>query len=242
MPKQLLDIIFEDDALIIVNKPSGLLSIPDRYRPDLPNLHKMLQDKYGEAFIVHRLDRGTSGLICFAKTAEAHKALSKQFEDRTPVKKYHAIVQGIPHEEHGHIDAALSPKTTGGMKVDIKRGKPSQTDYTVLEKFARFSLIEAVILTGRTHQIRVHMRHIGHPLAVDQLYTNKKALFLSDFKRKSFNISKNEEERPLLSRMPLHAYSLSLDHPERKERIHFDAPYPKDIRATLQQLRKWSKK
>lgn len=240
MAKKDYTVLLEDEHLIIVDKRSNLLTIPDRYRVDIPNLYNLLQAKYGEIYTVHRLDKGTSGVIVFAKTKEVHRLLSLQFQAREPLKRYYAIVKGVPYESAGVIDVGLSPNKEGGMHVDIKRGKPSVTEYRVVENFTQFALIEAVILTGRTHQIRIHFKHLGHPLAVDALYANKEALYLSEIKRKRFNLKKNTDERPLLTRVPLHAHSLRLKHPITKEIIEVNSELPKDMRASLNQLRKWS--
>jgi RluA family pseudouridine synthase len=240
MAKKDYTVLLEDEHLIIVNKRSNLLTIPDRYRLDIPNLYNILQADYGEIYTVHRLDKGTSGVIIFAKTKEVHRLLSLQFQAREPLKRYYAIVKGVPFEKAGVIDVGLSPNKEGGMHVDIKRGKPSVTEYRVVEDFTHFSLIEAVILTGRTHQIRIHFKHLGHPLAVDAFYANKEELYLSEIKRKRFNLKKNTDERPLLTRVPLHAHSLRLNHPVTKELIEVDSEVPKDMRAILSQLRKWN--
>jgi len=242
MAKKQYQVLWEDEHLLVAEKASGLLTIPDRYRTDIPNLYHLLGEKYGEIFIVHRLDKGTSGVVCFAKTKEAHRLLNLQFEARKPVKLYHALVKGVPYEEAGTIDAGLSMSKEGGMHVDIKRGKPSVTEYKLLEAFDRFSLVEAKILSGRMHQIRVHMKHIGHPLAVDERYAEKKDLYLSEVKRKRFNLKKDTVERPILSRVPLHAHYLSFEHPITQEKIEVKSEVPKDMRAVLTQLRKWSKK
>ncbi len=231
--------MWEDEHLLLANKAAGLLTIPDRYRADLPNLYHMLQAKYGDIYIVHRLDKGTSGVVCFAKTKEAHRLLSQQFEARTPVKQYYALVKGVPYERTGKIEVGLSSKKEGGMRIDAKRGKPSITAYEVLEEFAHHSLVQATILTGRTHQIRVHLKHLGHPLVVDSMYGGAEALYLSEIKRKRFNLKRMSEERPLLTRVPLHAYRLQLLHPISGETITQECPLPKDMRATLNQLRKW---
>lgn len=242
MAKKDYTVLLEDEHLIIVDKRSNLLTIPDRYRTDIPNLYNILQADYGEIYVVHRLDKGTTGLICFAKTKEAHRLLSLQFQARKPLKRYYAIVQGVPFEKKGVIDAGLSPNKEGGMHIDIKRGKPSVTEYEVVESFGHFSLVEATILTGRTHQIRIHLKHLGHPLAVDPLYANKTELYLSEIKRKKFNLKKNTDERPLLTRVPLHAHYLHLKHPVTAEELEVRCEYPKDMRAVLNQLRKWGSK
>ncbi|MFK7797747.1 MAG: RluA family pseudouridine synthase [Aureispira sp.] len=242
MTKNKHQILWEDEHFLLANKPSGLLTIPDRYREDLPNLYHLLQAQYPEIYIVHRLDKGTSGIVCFAKTKEAHRLLSQQFEARTPVKQYYALVRGVPYEQSGKIEVGLSPRKEGGMRVDAKRGKPSITAYEVVEAFDHYALLNAIILTGRTHQIRVHCKHLGHPLAVDPLYGSAEALYLSEIKRKRFNLKKTTDERPLLNRVPLHAHALELAHPITGATITQECPLPKDFRAVLNQLRKWDQK
>ncbi len=239
MTKKKYQILWEDDHLALVNKPSGLLTIPDRYRADLPNLYNLLQEQYGEMYVVHRLDKGTSGIVCFAKTAEAHRLLSQQFEARTPVKQYYALVKGVPYDRVGKIEIGLSSKKEGGMRIDAKRGKPSITAYEVVEEFGHYALLQATILTGRMHQIRIHFKHLGHGLVVDPLYGSPDGLYLSEIKRKRFNLKRESDERPLLSRVPLHSYRLQLLHPISGETITQECPMPKDMRATLNQLRKW---
>lgn len=240
MAKPLQTILWEDEHLLFADKPSGLLTIPDRYRTDLPNLYHLLQEQYGEVYTVHRLDKGTSGIACFAKTPQTHRLLSLQFQERKPIKQYYALVKGVPYESSGTIEVGLSANKEGGMRVDNKRGKPSATAYKVIEPFRQHAWVQATILTGRTHQIRVHFKHLGHPLAVDPLYHSADGLYLSELKRKRFNLKKMTEERPLLQRLPLHAFRLSLEHPITGEALTVESPLPKDLRATLNQLRKWS--
>jgi RluA family pseudouridine synthase len=236
------EILFEDESLIAVNKAAQVLSIPDRHRPELTNIYALLLEKYGEIYIVHRIDKDTSGVLLFAKTAAAHKSLSEQFEDRTTVKLYKALVIGCPFEEEGRIEAGIAhhPTQLGLMCVSSK-GKESITEYRVLEKFKNYSLLQCNILTGRTHQIRVHLKHIGHPLVVDFQYGGKESFFLSEFKKRKFNLGKWEEEVPMLSRVPLHAYSLTFNHPVSGEQMTLTAEMPKDMRAVLSQLAKWDK-
>jgi 23S rRNA pseudouridine955/2504/2580 synthase/23S rRNA pseudouridine1911/1915/1917 synthase len=241
MAKKSYEIIYEDEHLLIANKFSGLLTIPDRFRPDIPNLYQELKKIYTNIYIVHRLDKGTSGLICFAKTKETHKLMSQQFEARKPEKHYYALVKGTPINPKGVIEAGLSPNTNGTMRIDLKRGKPSTTNYEVKESFASYALVDVQIMTGRMHQIRVHLKHLGHPLAVDVAYAQKRSLFLSEIKRKKFNLKKDTQENPLLSRVPLHAYSLSFEHPITQAKVAVECPLPKDMRAALNQLRKWNK-
>lgn len=220
-----------------MNKPSGLLSIPDREGKDI-SLKKLLIEKYGNIFTVHRLDKDTSGLIVFAKNEATHKHLSMQFEARQTVKIYLGLVLGSLAEKKGTIDAPISehPVKKGLMTV-YRKGKESLSDYEVLEDFKIFSWLQFQIHTGRTHQIRVHAKHIGHPVVCDDLYGDGKPILLSSLKHK-FKLSKNElEERPILNRLGLHASSLQFET-TKNEIIKLEAPLPKDLRALLQQLRK----
>lgn len=235
-------LIFENDDFIGLNKPSGLLSIPDREGKEI-SLKNLLQEKYEKIFTVHRLDRDTSGLIVFAKNEATHKHLSLQFEGRLTKKIYTGLVLGSPAEKEGHINLPLAENMVQrGMMIVNRRGKESLTDYKVLEDFGIYSWMQFRIHTGRTHQIRVHMKEIGHPIVADDLYGDGKPLLLSSLKKKKFKLSKDaEEERPLLARLALHAFQLSFTTVAR-EQIELTAELPKDIRASLQQLAKWRSK
>lgn len=232
------DIIYENEDFVVVNKPSGLLSIPDREAKE-NSLKKILLDRYGQIFTVHRLDRETSGLIVFAKHEEAHKHLSRQFEERQTEKIYHGLVLGSLAQKQGLIDAPIAEHPVKkGLMIVHKNGKESMTDYEVIEDFGIFSNVQFRIFTGRTHQIRVHAKNIGHPVACDKLYGDGKPIFLSAFKHK-FKLSRSQdEEKPILNRLALHAYRLSFTDTLGKN-YEFEAPLPKDLRALLQQLRKW---
>lgn len=233
-------IIEETSDWIALNKPSGLLSIPDREGKDI-SLKKLLIEKYGSIFTVHRLDRDTSGLIIFAKTEEAHKHLSQQFEERQTEKIYQGMVLGSLANKKETIDAPIAehPVKKGLMTV-YRKGKEAITDYEVLEDFKIFSWLQFQIYTGRTHQIRVHAKHIGHPIVCDELYGDGKPILLSSLKHK-FKLSKNElEERPILDRLALHALSLQFTD-QNKETVKLEVLLPKDLRAVLQQLRKLKK-
>jgi 23S rRNA pseudouridine955/2504/2580 synthase/23S rRNA pseudouridine1911/1915/1917 synthase len=236
-----LDILFEDDDLLIVNKPAGLLVIPDRFNSALPSLNRLLEQRLGQRlWVVHRLDRETSGVICFAKNEQSHKYLSKLFMERDVNKYYIGLVNGRVVPETGTIEKAIieHPHVKGKMVV-AKKGKASVTDYKVLEQWPLYSLVEFQIHTGRTHQIRVHMQSIGHPITCDELYGDGKPFFLSAIKRK-YRLSDNEEaERPLLSRLALHALRLEFKKEDGTE-IIAEAPIPKDIAACVKQLNKWA--
>ena len=237
MKKLRPEVIFENDSFIAINKPAGLLSIPDRVQSE-PSLKDMLLEKYGSIFTVHRLDKDTSGIILFAKTEAAHKYFSRLFEERKIEKYYQGLVTGCPSQKKGTLDAPISEHPTQkGLMVVHRNGKPSITDYEVLEDLKQFSLVQFQLHTGRTHQIRVHCRNMGHPLACDELYGDGKPILLSSLKKK-FKLSRHdEEERPMLNRLALHSYRLKFTDTDGKL-IDLEAELPKDIRALIQQLKK----
>jgi 23S rRNA pseudouridine955/2504/2580 synthase/23S rRNA pseudouridine1911/1915/1917 synthase len=233
--------LYEDDDLIIVNKPPRVLAIPDRFDANLPSIRGMLQTELGQSiYVVHRIDRDTSGVIVFAKNEDAHRYMSGLFERHEVGKFYAGLVLGTPSPEEGRIEAPIAehPVVKGKM-VTNRRGKASVTDYKVVEGWALHSLVQWQIHTGRTHQIRVHMQSIGHPIVCDELYGDGQPFLLSSIKRK-YKITKGEEtERPLLNRLALHAYRLTFAGPKGKE-ITAEAPLPKDMAACIAQLRKTS--
>jgi 23S rRNA pseudouridine1911/1915/1917 synthase len=236
-------VVFENDDFIVVNKPPGLLSIPDREGKEI-SLKKLLQEKYSEIFTIHRLDKGTSGVIVFAKNETAHKYLSQQFvpafsgQNSQIGKTYLGLVVGSPVNKEGIIDSAIMEHPTKkGMMVINKKGKESITEYELLEDFGIYSWIQFRIHTGRTHQIRVHMKDLGHPIVCDEMYGDGQPILLSSIKH-NFKLSKKEEEeRPILNRLALHSHKLSFTGPDKKN-YEFEAPVPKDLKATLQQLAK----
>jgi 23S rRNA pseudouridine955/2504/2580 synthase/23S rRNA pseudouridine1911/1915/1917 synthase len=260
-------IVFENDDFVALNKPSGLLSIPDRMGKDV-SLKILLIEKYarpparlshsggddkggrGNIFTVHRLDKDTSGLIIFAKNEIAHKFLSLQFEHRQTIKIYNGLVIGSPTEKKGSIDAPIAEHSSlnGTMIIHRRarpddrfgRGKEALTDYEVINDFGIYSFLKFQIHTGRTHQIRVHMKDIGHPIVCDDLYGDGKPVLVSSLKSK-FKLSKDtEEEKPILGRLALHAFQLTIKGPDGKT-YTLEAPLHKDMRATLQQLEKRKK-
>lgn len=234
------ELLFEDDLMLVVSKPAGLLTIPDRFG-NKDSLVSALERDFGRVFVVHRLDRETSGVLCFARTEDAHRHLSMQFEHHTADKFYLVLVDGVVHQQEGEINKPIGPHPTIPNKMTISRaGKPSLTFFRVLEHFRQFTLLEALLKTGRTHQVRVHFQNIGYPLAVDALYGKRSGFLLSELKGKSYRSGKfSDEERPLMERTSLHAFRLRLDHPDTGERLEFKAELPKDFEAVLKQLRKW---
>jgi 23S rRNA pseudouridine955/2504/2580 synthase/23S rRNA pseudouridine1911/1915/1917 synthase len=235
------ELIYEDEHILVVNKPAGLLTIPDR-NGARESLHAQLERKYGKVFIVHRLDRETSGILVFARNEAAHRHLSMQMEHHTADKYYYALVDGFLHHEEGEIDKPIGEHASIPGKMSIRTtGKPSLTYYRVAERFKNFTLAEVLIKTGRTHQIRIHFQSIGYPLAVDALYGRRPAFLLSEIKGRTYKSGKyTEEERPIMERTSLHAARLKLDHPVSGERMEFETDLPKDFAAVLNQLRKWN--
>src|SRR5687767_318047 len=214
-----------------------MLTIPDRHDETLISLYKLLEQQYEKIYIVHRLDKETSGIILFAKDEATHKYLSGLFEQRIIEKFYMGIIQGSLVNKRGVISEPIGEHSVHkGLMTISKKGKPSVTEYEVIKDFGLYSLVKFQIHSGRTHQIRVHMKHSGHPIACDELYGNPEPILLSSFKRK-YKLSRQEEERPILSRMGLHSYQLIFTDAAGK-RHDLVAELPKDMRALLQQLQK----
>jgi RluA family pseudouridine synthase len=213
-----MKILYEDKHLLIVDKPAGLSVLPDGWAKDSDYLVKKLEGQFGKIFIVHRLDKITSGVMVFARDAETHRALNMQFENHEAIKTYHAIMEGNPKWEEKIARHPL--RANVGHKhrtmVDDKNGKPSETLFRVIKRYEETALIEAKPMTGRTHQIRVHAYALGHPLVGDYLY-GAQAIF--------------SIPRPML-----HAQSLSFIHPVTNERVKFSAPRPPDFEEVLKQL------
>ena len=237
-----IETLYEDDDLLVVNKPAGLLVIPDRFDNNLPSLNKLLETKMGnKIWVVHRLDRDTSGVICFAKNEATHKFMSAQFMERDVNKFYAGLVTGRVTPPEGSIEAPIAehPITKGKMVVS-KRGKPALTDYKVVEQWSLYALLQFRIFTGRTHQIRVHAQSIGHPIVCDELYGDGEPFYVSSIKKKYRVSGKDEEEKPLLSRLALHAYKLEF-YKQNGELLSVEATLPKDMAACVSQLNKWAK-
>ena len=235
-----VEIIQVTEQWVVVNKPAGMLTIPDRFNTEQASVKRFLEKQFNEVFVVHRLDRDTSGIVIFALNPESHKFLSEQFQNRKVKKTYLAIVDGFPPME-GFIDAPLAESTVKRGKMLVHpRGKDALTSYRVLEQFKHASLMEVNIHTGRMHQIRVHFAHIGHPLIVDSLYGKREAFYLSELKGRKFKLAKfEEEEKALISRQTLHAFRLEFIDPQDLDTVSVEAPLPKEMTALLNQLRKF---
>lgn len=241
-------LIFEDDSIVAIDKPPNLLVLPDRFDKTLPNLYNILRDALGQIFIVHRIDKETSGVIVFAKTSEAHRSLNTQFEQRKVLKTYDAIVVGTPADKFGRIELPLSgsKRNPGVMKIDRRHGKEAVTVYEVLEEFHGFALLRINPESGRTHQIRVHLRAVGLPILCDKIYGDGSPFYVSSVKPKYYSqkdeLGNDIKEKPVLSRTALHARSIELRHPISNDPVTFTAGMPKDMRSVLNYLRKFRAK
>lgn len=237
MREKPFNILSENNDFIIVNKAPGLLTIPGRHNEKQPSLLTMLRSRYPQILTVHRIDKDTSGLIVFALHAEAHKELSLLFQNGMIEKKYWTITEGSINMDDVDLDypIAKDPSRPGSMKIHPK-GKPSFTSIHVLERFKRFTLVEASILTGRTHQIRVHLKHYGHPVICDPLYGNRNALFIEDVKKRMAQSRQMDNRIPLIARTALHAFSLKFNYIDKEYLFTVDPP--KDFKASLNQMRK----
>lgn len=232
--------LLEDDHLIAFDKPSGLLIAPDRFDKDAPNLIAWVHAKISpDIFNVHRLDRDTSGVVVCAKTKPALDNLCLQFERGDVEKEYLALVRGRPASATGEINEPIAPDPNKPGRVKtLHGGKPALTHYEVEQVFRGISLLRLRPRTGRTHQLRVHLKYIGCPIVADPWYGDGRPLLLSEIKR-SYKPARGEE-RPLLARLALHAQRLTFRHPASDERITIESPLPDDFRVAIKQLEKWA--
>jgi RluA family pseudouridine synthase len=215
----LFSIVYEDENLIAVNKVSGISVGGERWEESALRLDRLLAERAPKLYTVHRIDKETSGLVVFAKNAETHKKLSAAFESRRVEKTYTAVIHGRPAWPGGRTECSFPLLPDGNKKhltiIDRYRGKPSRTDFSLLLSAGNYSVVEARPATGRTHQIRVHLAVLGHPVVCDPLYgknsRGKEGIYLSSFKRNWRGDAL--EEKPLLQRLGLHAAKLVLPGP-----------------------------
>ncbi len=233
-----LEILFSDEYLVIVNKPAGILSIPDRYDPDAPVALDYLNRDFGTLYVVHRIDKDTSGILVYARSEESHRILNGLFLSRSVEKSYLAIVRGRTEEDSWDCDEPLLADADRMHRtlVDRKKGKSAFSRFETLERYRDYSLVRVRPESGRTHQVRVHCAATGYPIVSDPLYGDGKPVLLSQIKRKWKG--DEFEERPLLTRTGLHAERIAFTHPGGRQKIDMSAPLPRDLKALLAQLRK----
>lgn len=240
-----LHVVYEDEALTVVNKPPGMVVHPAKghWTGTLVNALQFHYDSLstvaGESRpgIVHRLDRDTTGLLLVAKDDLAHRHLARQFEERTIRKEYLALVSGVPQRDSDYIERTIGFHPTNREKMAIRLpedgGKEAVTFYEVLERFDGFAYIRCKPKTGRTHQIRVHLAHIGHPIVADKAYSGRDRLTLGDL----LGTKADDPDKVLIDRQALHAHNLFLHHPLSGDELALNAPLPDDMAGVLAALR-----
>ena len=228
-----------DETLLVVNKPAGLPTLPDGYQADAPYVVGLLQEAFGRLWVVHRLDRETSGVLVLARTADAHRVLNQQFQEREIAKVYHALVVGTPTwdvPQGGFAQRAIHlPLRADGDRrhrtvIDRAHGKPSTTSFRVLERLGSYTLIEARPKTGRPHQIRAHLAAERLPLVGDVLYASQGGGLQGDA---GIALRRLLVDDAPLARLGLHALTLTLEHPASGAAVTFEAPYPPDFAEAL---------
>jgi 23S rRNA pseudouridine1911/1915/1917 synthase len=246
-----LRIVFEDDAFVVLDKSPGMVVHPAKGNWSgtvvnaLQHHFDTLSSIGGDERpgIVHRLDRDTSGLLLVAKDDRIHKDLAWQFEERSVAKEYRALVYGAPDRDADFIDAPIGFHPTIREKMCVPRehykpGKSARTFYEVVERFDGFAHVRCKPETGRTHQIRVHLAHIGHPVVADKLYSQRPRLTVGDLAGSDHP----DAARELIGRQALHAHRLALTHPRTGERLNLEAPLPRDFADALEGMRAWRKR
>lgn len=248
-----IPVLYEDEHLLALEKPAGLLVSPDRLAPERPNLMELLhagvtagkpwarERNLSYLANAHRLDLETTGVLLLAKNKAALAALADQFGSDKPVRTYLALVQGVPMDEKFIVAEKIGPHPAipGEMRIDPQNGKKSRTDFVVLEKFSRWSLLHCIPCLERPRQIPLHLSHAGFPLVGDETHGGKK-FWLSRIKR-DFHLKPGRDERPLISRATLHSLELNLVHPVTGQPVCIKSEWPKDLRVTVKYLRQYAR-
>jgi RluA family pseudouridine synthase len=224
-------LLFEDDDYFVVSKPPFIATLEDRV--EKVNLLGLAREYSSDAQACHRLDKDTSGVLAFAKNPEAYRHMSMQFEKRQIEKVYHAVVDGNHALQDVLVDLPILKQNDGTVKISKREGKPAQTYFTTLQSYRQHTLVQCKPITGRMHQIRIHLATLKASITGDDMYGGK-PFFLSSVKR-GFNLKKQTEEQPIMRRMALHAQALTFED-LKSETKTVEAPYPKDFQALVRQL------
>lgn len=231
-------IIFENDNYLIINKPPFISSLPERTGDKSQSILKMAKEHYDDVQLCHRLDKETSGALVLAKNSEAYRNVALQFEHREIKKEYHAVVNGVHDFESISVFLPISPlKDKTAVKIDRTNGKIAETIFFTEKVYHNHSLLRCFPITGRMHQIRVHLMCLNAPIVCDPTYKGE-YIYLSQIKRK-FNLKMETDELPLIKRVALHARKISFQD-LNEEVIEAKAPYPKDFEVLIKQLDKFS--
>ncbi|MFK7923040.1 MAG: RluA family pseudouridine synthase [Bacteroidia bacterium] len=227
-------ILFEDDDILLVNKPTDMASLDDKSNR---NLNHLAKEYNPDLSLCHRLDKNTSGILLMAKGSDNYKAIAGQFAKRKVRKEYHTMTAGVHFFEDKLVDVPLFVSTNKKVSVNRETGKPSQTIFNTIKAWKSFSLVRCEPITGRTHQIRVHLSTLSCPIVGDELYGGQD-IRLSEFKRK-YKFSSRRDERPINHGYLLHAKMLSFEHPRSAERLTFESEYPKNFQVAIKVLDKY---
>jgi len=245
-PKPLdFEVLHDDAHLLAISKPAGMSVVPDPNTFEAMLINGLLYHVRERSpfpcrrvHIIHRLDKDTTGVLLVAKDMPTARHLSRCFEQRTVAKRYLAVVRGEVRDDEGEMDTPIAPASRGKMRLRENHGRPAHSRYRVLERFRGFTLAEISPLTGRQHQVRLHLAGIGHPLAVDPLYGGTSAIYLSQIKR-GYRRKAGRPEPPLMGRLTLHASRVELALPDGLP-LAVEAPLPRDFERLLRALRKYA--
>ena len=239
-------VLLDDPKFTVVAKPAGVPSVPERFAKDkktivdlVETIWKRADANAGKPIICHRLDRDTSGCLVLAKDHETAAKLMEAFRERTVSKTYLALVLGAPQPPSGEVEfqVASDKFRPGAMVIVEKKGKECRDSYETLETFRGLSLVRVSPKTGRTHEVRLGLKHLGTPCAFDLYYGGREPILLSSFKR-GYRVGRGAEEQPLIDRLTLHAATLEFPHPAGTGTVRAEAPLPRDLETTLRQLRR----
>jgi RluA family pseudouridine synthase len=239
-------VLLDDPLFTVVAKPSGVPTVPERFAKDrrtavdlVAAIWRRTDPAAPEPVVCHRLDRDTSGCLVLAKDRDTAAKLMEAFRERTVAKTYVALVLGAPQPPAGEVEFQVAPDRfrPGAMQIVAKKGKECRDAYETLETFRGLSFVRVSPRTGRTHEVRLALKHLGTPCAFDLLYGGRDPILLSSFKR-GYRVGRGREEQPLIDRLTLHAATIEFPHPSGAGTVRAEAPLPRDLETTLRQLRR----